>query len=399
MLAKHFDSIETSPTTAMSSRAMELARQGRDIIRLSAGEPDFETPEHIKLAVIKAVIEGKTRYAPVQGLPELREAVCAKFGRENNLHFSPDQVLIGVGGKQMLFNALMATLDPNDEVIIPAPYWVSYPYMTLLGRGKPIFVAAGEVTGFKIAAEDLEAAITPRTRWLIINNPNNPTGAVYSRSELRTLADVLVRHPQVWVLSDDVYEHIRYDDVEFVTMAEVAPELAERSLTVNGFSKAFCMTGWRLGYAAGPKPLIKGMTKVQSHSTSGVTTFNQWAGIAALEGDLSFLEHNNARFKARRDMMVERLNAIRGLSCRKPDGAFYLYVSCAGVIGRRAPEGKVIETDRDFVFHLLEGVGVAVVHGEAFGLSPYFRISYATSESILEETCRRLEMACADLSD
>ena len=398
MIAKHFDSIQTSPTTAVSTRAMELARQGRDIIRLSAGEPDFETPEHIKQAGMKAITEGKTRYAPVQGVPELREAIAEKFRRDNGLDVDMDQILVGVGGKQVIYNALMATLDPGSEVVIPAPYWVSYPYMTLLGHAKPVFAAADSSTGFKITAEHLDAALSARTKWVIINNPCNPTGAVYRPEELRALADVLVRHPHVRVLTDDVYEHIRYDGVPFATIAQVAPELGDRTLTVNGFSKGYCMTGWRLGYAAGPRALIKAMIKVQSHSTSGVATFTQWAGIAALQGDHAFVARNNLRFEARRNFMLERLNAIDGISCDKPDGAFYLYVSCAGAIGRRTPEGKVIATDEDFALYLLDQVGVAVVHGAAFGVSPYFRISYATSEATLEETCDRLEKACGALA-
>ena len=398
MIAQHFDKIETSPTTAMSSKAMELARQGRDIIRLSAGEPDFETPEHIKQAGIKAIVDGKTRYAPVQGVPELREAIAEKFRRDNGLDIGMDQVLVGVGGKQMLYNALMATLDPGSEVVVPAPYWVSYPFMTRLGHAEPVYVAAGAETGFKITAEQLDAAITPRTKWVIINNPNNPTGAVYRPEEIAALAEVLRRHPQVMVLTDDVYEHIRYGGIPFVTMAQIAPDLADRTVTVNGFSKGYCMTGWRLGYAAGPRELIKTMTKVQSHSTSGVSTFIQWAGIAALQGDHSFVARHNARFEARRDFMLKRINTINGIACDKPDGAFYLYVSCADAIGKRTPNGSVIESDEDFVLYLLDQVGVAVVHGAAFGLSPYFRISYATSEAILEETCDRLATACGALT-
>jgi len=398
VLASRLSRIKPSPTIAVTSKARELKAAGRDVIGLGAGEPDFDTPDHIKEAAIEAIRAGDTKYTAVDGTPALKKAIAAKFKRDNDLDYTPEQITVGTGGKQVLYNALMATLDAGDEVIIPAPYWVSYPDMVLLAEGEPVIVPCHQNNGFKLMAEDLEKAITPKTKWVILNSPSNPTGSAYSREDMQALTDVLKRHPHVWVMTDDMYEKLVYDGFEFCTPAQVEPSLYERTLTVNGVSKAYCMTGWRIGYAAGPVELIKAMAKVQSQSTSNPSSISQAAAVAALEGPHDFIASNNEVFKARRDLVVDTLNSCPGLSCHRPEGAFYVYPSCAGVIGKRTPEGKVIETDEDFVAYLLEAEGVAVVQGSAFGLAPYFRISYATSTEALEEACRRIRRACEALS-
>ena len=397
-LSKTLDRVKPSPTIAVSNLAMELKAQGRDIISLGAGEPDFDTPEHIRAAGIAAINAGKTRYTAVDGIPELKQAICAKFKRDNGLTYTPAQVSVGTGGKQVLYNALMATLNPGDEVVIPAPYWVSYPDMVLLAGGTPVFIEATLENAFKITAAQLEAAITPATKWFLFNSPSNPTGAGYSRDELKALTDVLMRHPHVWVLTDDMYEHLAYDDFTFCTPAEVEPGLYDRTLTVNGVSKAYAMTGWRIGYAAGPKPLIDAMRKVQSQSTSNPCTISQWAAVEALNGPHDFIAPNNAMFARRRDLVVTALNAIDGITCPNPEGAFYVYPSIAGLIGKRTPAGTVITDDEVFARALLEDTGVAVVFGAAFGLSPNFRISYATSDAALAEACARIQRFCAALT-
>ena len=398
IVAKSLDRIKASPTQRISALAMDMQRQGRDVLTLSAGEPDFDTPEHIKLAAMDALNRGETKYSPPAGIPALREAVCEKFKRENGLDYTPQQTIICCGGKQVLYNALMASLDPCDEVLIPAPYWVSYPDMVLLGNGKPVIVDTDRDNGFKLSAQALEAAITPRSKWLILNNPGNPSGAVLQAEDLDPLVEVLRAHPHVWIMTDDIYEHLLYDDVKFSTIAQIAPDLIDRTLTINGFSKAYCMTGWRIGYGAGPQELINAMIKMQSQSTSCVSSFIQWAAVAALQGDQSFIPEHNAIFQQRRDLALSILNQSNGLSCQKPGGAFYLYVDCSGVIGKKTPQGKLISNDEDFVTYLLDGEGVAAVHGEAFGMSPYFRISYALSTEQLEDACNRIQRACGELS-
>jgi len=395
--AERLGRIKPSPTIAVTNLARELKAQGRDVIGLGAGEPDFDTPDHIKEAAIAAIRVGDTKYTAVDGTPALKEAICRKFARENGLTYTPEQITVGTGGKQVLFNAFMATLDPGDEVVIPAPYWVSYPDMVLLAGGEPVFVTCPEQTGFKLRAEDLDAAITPKTKWVVLNSPNNPTGAAYSRDELTELCAVLEKHRHVALLTDDMYEHLVYDDFTFTTPAQVNPALYERTLTMNGVSKAYAMTGWRIGYAGGPAELIKAMAKVQSQSTSNPSSVSQAAAVAALDGPSDFLAERNAVFKQRRDLVADRLDAVPGLRCRRPEGAFYVYPSCAGVIGKRAPDGTVLETSEAFARYLLESEGVAVVHGSAFGLDPCFRISYATSTELLEDACTRIERACAAL--
>ena len=390
--------VKPSPTIMMTNKTLELKAAGRDVIGLSAGEPDFDTPENIKAAAVAAIAAGKTKYTSVDGIPELKRAVCAKLKRDNGLDYEPAQVSIGTGGKQVLYNALMATLNPGDEVIIPAPYWVSYPDMVLLAGGEPVVIEGPLETGFKITPEALEAAITPRTKWLIFNSPSNPTGAGYSWDELKALTEVLMRHPQVHILSDDMYEHLVYDDFTFCTVAEVEPGLYDRTLTVNGVSKAYAMTGWRIGYAAGPVELIGAMRKIQSQSTSNPCTISQWAALEALEGTQDFIAPNNALFKRRRDIVVSRLNAIPGITCPKPDGAFYVYPSIAGLIGKTSKGGTLIDSDEAFATALLEENDVAAVFGAAFGLSPNFRISYATSEENLEKACDRIQAFCDGLS-
>ncbi len=396
-LASRLSLIKPSPTIAVTQKAADLKAQGRDVIGLGAGEPDFDTPQHVKDAAKKALDNGATKYTAIAGTLELRQAISAKFKRENKLDYAPDQITVGCGGKQVIYNAMMATLNPGDEVIIPAPYWVSYPDITILAEGKPVIVACREENNFKLSAADLERAITPKTKWLILNSPSNPTGAAYSKSELKALTDVLLRHPNVWVMTDDIYEHLVYDGFEFATVAEVEPKLMDRTLTINGVSKAYAMTGWRLGYAGGPKALIAAMNSIQSHSTTHTASVSQSATVAALNGPQEFLNEWRAAFKKRRDLVVSMLNQVPGLSCKIPEGAFYVYPSCAGLIGKKTPDGKVIASDSDFVTALLEAEGVAAVQGEAFGLSPYFRISYATSEKALEEACKRIHRFAASL--
>ena len=398
VVARHMSRIKASPAAVISAKAMEMARTGRDVIALSAGEPDFDTPDHVKAAAVRAIGEGKTKYPPLTGIPELREAICRKLERENGLSYAPDQVLVCNGGKQVIYNALAATLDPGQEVVIPAPFWVSYPDMVLLAGADPVVVPADAANGFRLQPAQLEKAITAKTKWLILNNPCNPSGAVYSARDIERIAEVLRSHPHVWVLADDIYEHIIYNGEPFSTMARVAPDLHERTLTMNGLSKAYCMTGWRIGYGAGPKELIAAMAKIQSQTTSGASSISQWAGVEALDGDQSFIQDNVAAFRERRDLGVSLLNQAEGLSCRSPNGAFYLYVDCRGTVGRRTPRGETIETDADFAKYLLDSEEVAVVHGEAFGLSPYFRVSYALATGRLREACSRIQRACAALS-
>ncbi len=398
ILAKRLSNIKPSPTIAVSTKAAELKAAGRDVIGLGAGEPDFDTPDHIKAAAKAAIDAGATKYTAVAGTKELRDAICAKLKRDNDLTYMPDQITVGCGGKQTIYNAMVATLNPGDEVIVPAPYWVSYPDIALLCEGTPVFVNCPVEDNFKLKPEALEAAITPKTKWLILNSPSNPTGAAYSRTEMKALTDVLMKHPHVWVMTDDMYEFIVYDDFEFVTPAQVEPGLMDRTLTLNGVSKAYAMTGWRVGYAAGPVELIKAMNMVQSQSTTHTAAPSQAAAVAALNGDHGFLTERNAVFKERRNLVVEMLNAAEGLDCPMPEGAFYVYPSCAGAMGKKTPDGKVLETDEDFVTYLLESEGVATVHGAAFGLSPYFRVSYATSTENLKEACTRIQRACAALS-
>lgn len=397
IVAERLSRIKPSPTIAVTTKAAELKAAGRDVIGLGAGEPDFDTPEFIKDAAKKALDEGKTKYTPVDGTPALKDAIIAKFKRDNDLEYTHDQITVGTGGKQVLYNALMASVNPGDEVIIPAPYWVSYPDMVLLAEGTPVSVDCTKENQFKLQAEDLEAAITPKTKWVILNSPSNPTGAAYTKAEMKALTDVLVRHPHVYIMTDDMYEHLVYDGFEFCTPAQVEPKLYERTLTCNGVSKSYAMTGWRIGYAGGPKALIKAMAKVQSQSTSNPCSVSQAASVEALNGDQSFLAERNASFKERRDLVVEMLNAAEGIECLKPEGAFYVYPSCAGCIGKTTPDGKRIESDQDFVTYLLEAEGVACVHGEAFGLSPCFRVSYATSLEVLKDACGRIQKACSVL--
>ncbi len=394
-IADALSRVKPSATIGMAQKARELKAQGRDVISLSAGEPDFDTPDNIKQAAIDALARGETKYSPISGIPELRQAIADKFKRENNLEYTAAQVIVGTGGKQILFNALMATLNKGDEVIIPAPYWVSYPEMVAICGGESVFVKTTTENNFKLQPEELEKAITPKTKWLIFNSPSNPSGAAYTEAELKALTDVLLRHPHVWVMTDDMYEHLTFDDFKFTTPAQVEPKLYDRTLTINGVSKAYAMTGWRIGYAAGPLELVKAMDMIQGQQTSGTNTIAQWAAVEALNGPQDFIEKNKAIFQGRRDLVVSMLNQAAGLSCPTPEGAFYVYPSCAGLIGKIAPSGKVIETDEDFAMELLETEGVAVVHGTAFGLSPNFRISYATSEAVLEDACSRIQRFCA----
>ena len=398
MLASRLSAIKPSPTIAVSNMAAEMKAAGKDVIGLGAGEPDFDTPDHVKAAARAAMDEGKTKYTAVDGIPQLKAAIVDKFARENNIACTPDMVTVGTGGKQVLYNALMATLDKGDEVIIPAPYWVSYPDMVLLAEGTPVAVECPQEDGFKLTPAALDAAVTDRTKWLILNSPSNPTGAAYSADDLRALADVLRRHPHVHIMVDDMYEHLVYDGFVFATMAEVAPDLQDRTLTINGVSKAYCMTGWRIGYATGPKALIKAMAKIQSQSTSNPNSIAQWAAVEALNGPLDFMADNLVHFAARRTLVSDALNAIDGMDCFVPEGAFYVYPNISGLLGRTTPEGKRLETDEDFVSYLLESQGVATVQGAAFGLSPHFRISYATSTAALEDAMARITTACAALS-
>jgi aspartate aminotransferase len=396
-LSAALDRVKPSATIAVTDKARQLKAAGRNVIGLGAGEPDFDTPANVKLAAIKAIEAGKTKYTAVDGIPELKEAIVAKFKRENGLTYVPNQITVGTGGKQVLYNALMATINPGDEVIIPAPYWVSYPEMVALAGGEPVPVVCTAEHGFKLQAADLEKAITPKTKWIILNSPSNPTGAAYTEAEMKALTDVLVKHPHVWVMTDDMYEHLVYDNFKFVTPAQVEPKLLDRTLTVNGVSKAYSMTGWRIGYAGGPTQLIKAMATIQSQSTSNPSSISQWAALEALSGPQDFIATNAELFKGRRDLVVSMLNQANGIQCPRPEGAFYVYPSCAGTMGKTTPSGKKLENDEDFVTELLESEGVAVVHGSAFGLGPAFRISYATKNSDLEEACNRIQRFCANL--
>ncbi len=397
-IAERLGRVKPSPTGALFGRVGQLRAQGRDVIGLVAGEPDFDTPDNIKEAAIRAIRAGQTKYTAIDGTPALKEAVCLKFKRENGLSYKPDQVIVSVGGKHVIFNAFMATLSPGDEVVIPAPYWVSYPEMVLLCDGVPVIVPCSPQRGFKLSPEELERAITPRTKWVILNSPSNPSGAAYTRDELKALTGVLMRFPHVYVLTDDIYEHLVYGNFVFTTAAQVEPELYDRTLTMNGVSKTYCMTGWRIGYAGGPRDIIKGMAAVQSHSTTNPTSISQAAAVEALTGPQDFIAGNVAAFARRRDMVIAALNAVPGLKCHKPEGAFYVYPSCAELMGRKTPGGKTIANDEDFVLYLLEDAGVGLVFGAAFGMSPYLRVSYAASDDTLREACRRIATACAALS-
>jgi len=396
--AESLDRIQPSATIAVSTKARALKAQGRDIISLSAGEPDFDTPQNIKEAAKRALDEGKTKYTDVDGIMDLKEAIVAKFKRDNDLSYEAAQISVGTGGKQVLYNALLATLNPGDEVIIPAPCWVSYADIVLLGGGKPVFVPTTMEDGFKLQPEALEAAITPKTKWFLFNSPSNPTGAAYGRDDIKALTDVLLRHDQVWVLTDDIYEHLIYDGLTFFTPAQVEPRLMDRTLTLNGLSKAYCMTGWRLGYAAGPTKLIGAMRKLQSQSTSNPCSITQWAAVEALNGPQDFIAENNKVFVERRNLVVKLLNEAPGLSCPMPNGAFYVYPSCKGAIGKTTASGTKIKTDEDFVTALLQDEGVAAVHGEAFAGSPAFRVSYATSTEALKDACARIQKFCSALN-
>jgi len=397
-LADRTTRIKPSATMAVTDKARALKAAGRDVIGLGAGEPDFDTPEHIKEAAIRAIRDGRAaKYTAVEGIAELKAAVVRKFKRENGLDYKPSQIIIGTGGKQVLFNAFLATLNPGDEVIIPAPYWVSYPDMVLIAGGEPVAVETRMEDGFKMKPEALERAITPKTKWLLFNSPSNPTGAAYTRAELKGLTDVLMRHPHVWVMSDDMYEHLVYDDFEFYSPAQLEPRLYERTLTINGVSKTYCMTGWRIGYGGAPEPLIKAMAMLQSQSTSNPTAVAQWAAVEALNGPQDFIEKHNKIFKERRDLCVSMLNQANGIRCPKPEGAFYVYPSCTGTMGKTAPTGKKLATDEDFVTELLEAEGVAVVQGTPFGVGPAFRISYATATTALEQACARIQRFCGNL--
>ena len=393
-LSQTLDRVKSSPTIAVTTKAAELKAAGRDIIALGAGEPDFDTPENIKAAAVQAIAAGKTKYTAPDGMPELKQAICTKFLRDNKLSYTADQVSVGTGGKQILYNALISTINEGDEVIIPAPYWVSYPDMVLLAGGTPVFAEASVENDYKLTAAELEAAITPKTKWLIFNSPSNPTGAGYNWSELSVLTDVLLRHPHVWIMTDDMYEHLAYGDFEFCTPAEVEPDLYERTLTCNGVSKAYAMTGWRIGYAAGPQHLIAAMRKVQSQSTSNPCSVSQWAALEALNGPQEFLTTNNRIFSCRRDLVVKMLNKAEGITCPTPQGAFYVYPSIRGLIGKKTPNGLIIKDDETFATALLEDVGVAIVFGAAFGLSPNFRVSYAISDVNLQEACKRIQNFC-----
>lgn len=398
IVANRLSRIKPSPTLAVTAKAAELKASGMDIIGLGAGEPDFDTPEFVKDAAKAAIDAGQTKYTAVDGTPELKDAIIAKFKRDNDLTYARNQITVGTGGKQVLFNALMASVNPGDEVIIPAPYWVSYPDMTLLAEGEPVFVECPAENDFKLQPKDLEAAITDKTKWLILNSPSNPTGSAYSWDEMKALTDVLVKYPHVYIMTDDMYEHLVYDGFKFCTPAQVEPKLFDRTLTCNGVSKSYAMTGWRIGYAGGPAELIKAISKMQSQSTSNPSSISQAAAVGALNGDQSFLAERNASFKSRRNLVVGMINDAEGLSCHTPEGAFYIYASCAGCIGKTTADGKTIATDEDFVTYLLESEGVAAVQGAAFGLSPFFRISYATSEEALTEACKRIQRACSALS-
>ncbi len=398
LVARTLERVKPSPTIAITSKAREMKAAGFDVIGLGAGEPDFDTPDNVKRAAVEAIERGETKYTAVDGIPELKRAIVQKFERENGLVYKPSEITVGSGGKQVLYNALLATLDPGDEVIVPSPYWVSYPDIVLLAGAEPVIVDTKFEDGFKLRPEALARAITPKTKWFIFNSPSNPTGAAYTEAEIKALTDVLVKHDKVWVLSDDIYEHLVYDDFKFTTPAAIEPKLKGRTLTLNGVSKAYSMTGWRIGYGGGPEPLIKAIATLQSQSTSNPCSISQWAAVEALEGPQDFLKDWVASFQERRDLVVAMLNQAKGISCPKPEGAFYVYPSCAGTIGKTTRGGKTIGNDEDFATALLEEEGVAVVHGAAFGLSPFFRISYATGIKALEEACRRIQRFCGNLS-
>ena len=397
ILSQRLTKIKPSLTVSINVKANALRAEGRDVLVLAAGEPDFDTPVNIRNAAIKAMEEGQTRYVPGKGTPALQKAIIKKFQQDNDIKYSPDEIMVGVGGKHIIYNAMMATLNPNDEVIIPAPFWVSYPDIVMLAEGKPVIVKCDASQDFKITPEQLEKNISENTKWLMLNSPSNPTGAVYSFNELKAISEVLLKHPDVLIMSDDIYEKIIYDDNKFFTIASVEPKIKNRTLTLNGVSKAYCMTGWRLGYCGGPKDIIAGMNKIQSQSTTSTSSISMAASVEALNGNQDFIEKHNIQFKKRRDMVVEKLNKIQGLSCAVPSGAFYIYPSCVGVIGKQTPKGNTINTDEDFMNYLLDSEGVAGVHGEAFGLSPYFRISYATDNKTLIDACERIERACSNL--
>jgi aspartate aminotransferase len=397
-LADSLKRVKPSATVAVSDKARALKAAGRNVIGLGAGEPDFDTPDNIKQAAIKAIQEGRAaKYTIVDGLPELKQAIVAKFKRENGLDYKTSQITVGVGGKHVLYNTFMATMNPGDEVIIPAPYWVSYPEMVLLAGGEPVIVNTSPEAGYKMTAAQLDKAITPKTKWVVLNSPSNPTGAAYTRADIKALTDVLMKHPHVWVLTDDMYEHLVYDDFKFTTPAQVEPNLYERTLTLNGVSKAYCMTGWRIGFAGGAEPLIKAIAMIQSQSTTNPSAVSQWAAVEALNGPKDFIPKHNAIFKERRDLVVSMLGQAKGLTCPKPEGAFYVFPSCAGTIGKKTAAGKTIATDEDFVSELLETEGVAVVHGSAFGLGPAFRVSYATDTKLLQDACERIQRFCGNL--
>jgi aspartate aminotransferase len=398
LVARTLERVKPSATIAITNKARELKAAGFDVIGLGAGEPDFDTPDNVKQAAIEAIKAGHTKYTAVDGIPELKRAISEKFQRENGLAYKPSEITVGAGGKQVLYNALLATLDPGDEVIVPSPYWVSYPDIVLLSGAEPVIAETKLEDGFKLKPEVLAKAITPRTKWFIFNSPSNPTGAAYTRDEIKALTDVLLKHERVWVLSDDIYEHLIYDGFKFTTPAQVEPRLKDRTLTLNGVSKAYSMTGWRIGYGGGPEPLIKAIATLQSQSTSNPASISQWAAVEALQGPQGFLKDWVKSFQERRDLVVSMLNQAKGIDCPKPEGAFYVYPSCAGTIGKTTREGKKIGNDEDFATLLLEEEGVAVVHGAAFGLSPFFRISYATGIEALEEACRRIQRFCANLS-
>ena len=397
ILSQRLTKIKPSLTVSINVKANALRAEGRDVLVLAAGEPDFDTPVNIRNAAVKAMEEGQTRYVPGKGTPALQKAIIKKFQQDNDIKYSPDEIMVGVGGKHIIYNAMMATLNPNDEVIIPAPFWVSYPDIVMLAEGKPVIVKCDASQGFKITPEQLEKNISENTKWLMLNSPSNPTGAVYSFNELKAISEVLLKHPNVLVITDDIYEKIIYDKSKFFTIASVEPKIKDRTLTLNGVSKAYCMTGWRLGYCGGPKDIIAGMNKIQSQSTTSTSSISMAASVEALNGNQDFIEKHNIQFKKRRDMVVEKLNKIQGLSCAVPSGAFYIYPSCLGVIGKQTPKGNTINTDEDFMKYLLDSEGVAGVHGEAFGLSPYFRISYATDNKTLIDACERIERACSNL--
>ena len=397
ILSQRLTKIKPSLTVSINVKANALRAEGRDVLVLAAGEPDFDTPVNIRNAAVKAMEEGQTRYVPGKGTPALQKAIIKKFQQDNDIKYSPDEIMVGVGGKHIIYNAMMATLNPNDEVIIPAPFWVSYPDIVMLAEGKPVIVKCDASQDFKITPEQLEKNISENTKWLMLNSPSNPTGAVYSFNELKAISEVLLKHPDVLVMTDDIYEKIIYDDNKFFTIASVEPKIKNRTLTLNGVSKAYCMTGWRLGYCGGPKDIIAGMNKIQSQSTTSTSSISMAASVEALNGNQDFIEKHNIQFKKRRDMVVEKLNKIQGLSCAVPSGAFYIYPSCLGLIGKQTPKGNTINTDEDFMNYLLDSEGVAGVHGEAFGLSPYFRISYAADNKTLIDACERIERACSNL--